>query len=212
MPDKAMPKPDKAMPKPDKAMPKPDKAMPKPDKGPTGPAVLYSSNFDTDNGKLKAWGDWQWGTLAFKAGPGCSTGIHPPPKAFSGTRVWGTILNDCYNGVGNAADPCKNQKTNDDSILRLEVMIPTKYKTAKLEYWEWNDYFLNFDWTEVRIGANILRQSCSGSYVAPTKWIKRTINLDSYVGKFVGIQFHFMATTVVNYSGWYVDDVTVIAQ
>jgi hypothetical protein len=33
--------------------------------------------------------------------------------------------------------------------------------------------------------------------------------LDSYVGKTVSITFHFYATTVVNYSGWYIDDLSI---
>ena len=33
-----------------------------------------------------------------------------------------------------------------------------------------------------------------------------------YSGKFAVIQFHFMATTVVNDSGWYLDDIKITAQ
>ena len=34
------------------------------------------------------------------------------------------------------------------------------------------------------------------------------LNLDKQIGKKVTIEFHFMATHVVNYSGWYLDDIS----
>ena len=225
-PDKPAPKLDKGPPpkldkgippKLDKGIPpKLDKGIPpKLDKGvPPGPQVLYWSNFEQNNGGLKAWGDWQWGVLAFKADINCDAAstMSPPPKPRSGARVWGTRLNGCYSAANNAQAACKNANPGDDSILRVGVQIPPGNKTAVLEWWEWTDYFKDFDWTEVRINGKVVAQDCTGGHKKPSAWVKRSINLNGYIGKFVGVEFHFMATSVVNLSGWYLDDLKIWAQ
>ena len=35
------------------------------------------------------------------------------------------------------------------------------------------------------------------------------INLKQQIGKKVTVEFHFMATTVVQYAGWYIDNLAV---
>ena len=208
-PDKAVPKPDKAVPKPDKAVPMPDKAVPKPDKGPTCPKVVYSSMFETYNGALKSWGDWQWGLYKFAAGKNCDSSKNPPPGAHSGVKMWGTVLNDCHSGAGNATAACNNTNPKNNSILRLELKIPAGCKQAFVEWWEYNDYFLNFDWAEVRIDGKVIHQNCDSSQVPQKQWVKRVINISSYLGKHIGLEFHFLATGVINYSGWYIDDLVI---
>jgi hypothetical protein len=195
---------------------KPD-VRPAPD-GSSSPNVLLSYDFETNCSALVGTQDWQCGTLAFQAGPGCDDSIFPPPSCHSGTRCWGTVLNDCYNGLNNAADLietggfCTNLDPTDDSILTLSFQLPASLKNPVLEYWEWTDYFLPFDWTEVRINADVVHQDCTGSFAPPMAWVKRTIDLSKYAGKSLQVEFHFSATGVINFSGWYIDDVSVRGQ
>jgi hypothetical protein len=39
--------------------------------------------------------------------------------------------------------------------------------------------------------------------------VLQTLDLTPYVGGAVTIEWHFMSSTVVNYAGWYIDDVLV---
>lgn len=179
-----------------------------PDTKPPAPQTLLSLDFENGVSGLTATKDWQWGILAFKAGSGCDSAAKPPTACHSGTHCWGTVLNDCYNPLGNANNSCSNQSSTDDSVLTLATTIPTSFKSARLTFWEWRDYFLPYDWAEVRVNGTVLYQDCT-NYVAPTAWSKRTILLNGYLGKAVTITWHFMATTVVNHAGWYLDDVVI---
>lgn len=213
-PDKSLPKPDKHMPIPDKSTPKPDKFVPKPDMKPTGPLTVVSMDFEQTSGGLKHWGDWEWGKIAFKPGANCDahSSMSPPTAGHSGNGAWGTKINDCYSPANNAASSCNNQNPNDDSILRLETTLPKGYKKATLSFWEWRDYNLDWDWVELRVAGQVLHQDCTGSTISPMKWTQRSVDISGSIGQFVGIEWHFMATSVVQLSGWYIDDVKIVVQ
>jgi hypothetical protein len=167
-------------------------------------------DFETDNGQLGGTRDWEWGQLSFSAGANCdTTTYYPPTAAHSGTGMWGTKLNDCYSPLDNAKEACSNSDTEDDSVLTLMVQLPANLPNPRLTFWEWADYFLTFDWTEIRIDGVVVQQSCTGSLPAPPKWEKRSIDLKAYVGKTITVDFHFMASSVVNHAGWYIDDMAV---
>ena len=91
-------------------------------------------------------------------------------------------------------------------------MLPNTCKKVFVEWWEYNDYFLNFDWAEVRIGNKVIHQNCDSAKVPQKKWVKRVVDISSFAGKFIGLEFHFLATGVINYSGWYIDDVVIRVQ
>ena len=178
------------------------------------PATLtapFFLDFEQDSGQLVGTRDWEWGELAFQAGSNCdNTSYVPPSVGHSGTGLWGTKLNDCYTGLDNAKDPCTNADLVDDSVLTLQVKIPATLPSPRLTFWEWADYFLAFDWTEIRIDGEVVSQVCkSGSLTSPPKWEKRTIDLKAYVGTTVVVTFHFVASGVVNFAGWYIDDLAV---
>ena len=136
----------------------------------------FSFDFEQNNGGISATGDWEWGQLGtFKFGTDCSTSATPPPSAHSGTRLWGTVLDDCYTPIGNNADACNNANVGDDSVLSLTFVLPSPLLNPKLEWWEWNDYFLDFDWTEVRINNTVVYQDCTGSHSKPTAWRNRIV-------------------------------------
>jgi len=188
---------------------------PPPDQRPpdTGPRLLFSYDFEANSGGLVPSLDWQWGQLSFKSGFNCEPTIHAPAACHSGTRCWGTVLNDCHtpadNGADSGADLCNNTNTTDDSILLLSFQIPADYKSAKLVYWEWTDFNTPFDWAEVHVNGQAVVKSCASSYTAPTAWVKRTVDLGTSIGKPVSVGFHFMASGVMNLAGWYLDDISL---
>lgn len=171
----------------------------------------FSLDFESDCGNLKAVGDWECGKLAFQATTCAFNKQTPPTAGHSGMGVWGTVLNDCYNNAGNAGNPndlCVNTTPNDDSIVKFQVTIPAGWTNAKLTYWEWNDMFGKSDFGEVRINTVVAQTLCE-LYVKPTAWVQRTIDFSAYIGTTIEVAFHFVASTVVNYSGWYLDDIGV---
>ncbi|MBK7287689.1 MAG: hypothetical protein IPI95_11625 [Flavobacteriales bacterium] len=63
--------------------------------------TIYSTDFETDNGGLipVAGVDWEYGDIpAIIAGANCeSAAFSSPGGAYSGTKGWATLLNDCYH-------------------------------------------------------------------------------------------------------------------
>lgn len=184
--------------------------VPHPEALGAGRAIVYFSDFEADNGGLAPTGDWEWGTYSFTAGSGCQGSQAPPSAPYSGTNMWGSVLNDCYNGLGNNSgySSCTNSNTADDSVLTLTVDL-TGYADAQLSWWEWPDLFMDFDWGEVYANGTVVFQHCGSGYTAPTVWAQQVVDLTPYVGGSVTIEFHQMASTVVNYAGWYIDDLEV---
>lgn len=177
-------------------------------------AIVFFSDFEADNGGLAGNLDWEWGTSYAWVGSNCyNTSYNEPPGPYSGNGMWGTVLNNCYSDLGNnqgasSGGACSNTNPADDSILSLTVDL-TNYSDATLSWYEWFDVFTYFDWAEVRINGSSALIYCASSYVAPTAWVLQSLDLTPYVGGSVTIEWHFMSSTVVNYAGWYIDDVLV---
>ena len=192
-------------------------ATPAPDTKPSGPSTLFVLDFEKSNGGLKGTKDWDWAKIAFKAGKNCDSKPTPPKSGHSGMGVWGTRVNDCYSALNNAATAdkkkCTNQVPADDSILNIKLTVPATYKSAALVFWEWRDIFYPYDWNEIRIVdggvPSVAQQDCYKAITPPTKWAQRKVNLTKYIGKTISVQFHFMASSVVNYAGWYIDDLSL---
>jgi len=183
---------------------------------PSPPAALpgdlvYFSDFEADNGGLTPTLDWTWGTYSWN-GATCDSTNYPPPNAYSGTGMWGTRLNTCYQNLGNNAgySDCANTNPADDSILTLAVDL-TGYTAATLSFWEWYDLFSYWDWAEVYANGTPILQHCEGSFVQPTAWVQRVVDLTPFAGGPVSLEFHMMASSVVNHAGWFVDDLAVYA-
>jgi PKD repeat protein len=173
--------------------------------------VLYFWDFEGDDGGFTSTLDWEWGTYSWVGGGGCSASAAPPASAYSGTDMWGTVLNTCYNGLGNndGYDTCVNGNPADDSVLSFDVDLSNVSSTAELVWWEWFDLFLDWDWGEVYVNDDVVFQHCGGGYIPPTAWVSQTVDLSSYLGGVVTIKFHMMASSVVNYAGWWIDDVMI---
>ncbi len=176
-------------------------------------ATVFFTDFEADNGGLTGSRDWEWGTSYLWNGVGCyNTSYHQPPAPYSGVGMWATVLNTCYNNLGNnqgyGSGTCTNTNPSDDSVLSLTVDL-SAYTDATVSWYEWLDVFSYFDWTEVRVNNTSVSTYCPSGYVAPTAWVPRSVDLTPWVGGVVTVEWHFMASTVVNYAGWYIDDVLV---
>jgi subtilisin family serine protease len=149
-------------------------------------------DFEADDGGFVGTNDWEWGTYSW-AGT-CGT-AYPPPGAYSGTNMWGTVLNDCYNNLG------------DFSILSFTADL-TGQSSAILQWWDWYDVFETFDYGEVYAN-NVLVYDRATGYVIPTEWEQHQVDLTPFAGGMVDIEFRMFATTVVERAGWWIDDVLV---
>jgi hypothetical protein len=173
-------------------------------------ATVFFSDFEADNGGGVGTLDWEWGTYAWVGGGGCNSTTYPPAAPYSGTNMWATVLNGCYNGLGNntgysSTGACDNTAPADDSILTFTVDL-TGLSEAWLYWWEWYDVYSYWDWADVWVNGNVVFQHCESSYTAPTQWVQQEVDISAYVGGVATIEFHMMASSVVNYSGWYIDD------
>ncbi|HPJ69157.1 MAG TPA: IPTL-CTERM sorting domain-containing protein [Desulfobacteraceae bacterium] len=177
---------------------------------PTPGTVLYSTDFETNNGGMTGNLDWEWGAYSWIGG-NCYSTLAQPPSAHSGTNMWGTKLNTCYTDLGNNAgfDTCNNANKDDDSILSFTIDLTGK-TDAQLLWWEWYDLFSGWDWAEVYVNGVVVFQHCYSSYAAPTSWVEQIVDLTPFVGGVATIEFHMMASTVVNKAGWYIDDIRVV--
>jgi hypothetical protein len=173
-----------------------------------------SWDFESSCMGLSKTRDWECGKLNFSAGSGCSSSAKAPTGSASGPGkgMWGTVLNDCYNNLGNnsgsSATSCNNTNPSDDSILSFAVKIPAGWSGATLTYYSWDDVNGYFDWMEVRVNNTSALRFCDPS-PPPSGWTRNTVDLSAYTGKTVSVAFHFLASTVVAYSGWYIDDLSV---
>jgi hypothetical protein len=174
--------------------------------------TVFFSDFESDNGGLTGSLDWEWGTAYSWSAVNCDSTPAPPAGPYSGSGMWGTVLNSCYNNLGNnsgsGSGTCSNTNPADDSILSLTVDL-SAYTAATLTWYEWLDVYSYFDWTEVRVNGASVSTYCPSSYTAPTAWVQQMVDLTPYVGGVVTVEWHFMSSTVVNRAGWYIDDVLV---
>jgi len=162
--------------------------------------VIYSSDFESDNGGWVAtatWdpvGDWEWGVYDRDAYSGS---YNPPPAAYSGTHLWGTVLEGDYTNAGG------------DSFLSRTFDF-TGYSGVEMTWANWAEVFYEFDLAELYVNGDLLYERTTSS--PPADWEIETVDLSAYDGMAnVEIVFQLHATTVVNRAGWYIDDVMITA-
>lgn len=188
----------------------------------TVPASGLTLDFEANGGGFAAKGDWEWGKLAWTGGAACTSTTPTPPPNNQGhvptqSGMWGTVLNTCYTALGNnqgSSSACTTDSSDksDDSVLTFNLTLPSGWTSAELKYWEFADINTYFDWGEVYVNGTVDAGTkiCSGS--SAKAWQQRTINLTPYIGQTVNIAYHFMASTVVEVAGWYIDELTVTGQ
>ena len=120
----------------------------------------------------------------------------PPPTAHSGTGMWGTRINTNYTNSGGF-----NYLTKTFNLAGLGV--------NQLRFWSWESIFGDWDYAQVSVNGTVV-WGPSWDYAA-TQWRERIVDLNNFSGlSEVTIQFQMYASTVVNYAGWYIDDVQLV--
>ena len=171
----------------------------------TGPDVLLlETDFEADDGGLTGTNDWEWGTYAY--GAGCSSNA-PPPAPHSGGKMWGTVLNNCYNNLGNnqGYDSCTSTVPDDDSVLSFDIDL-TAIATARLCWWEWVDLYLPWDPGMVWVNGTPVHEHCDA---AAQSWNETCVDLTPFAGAMATVEYRMLASTVVERAGWYIDDLKV---
>jgi len=137
-------------------------------------------------------GDWGWSNTY---DVGNYTGSHTPPdEAHSGTGLWATVVNGDYTNAGGTS-------------YLTKIFDFSSITDAYLRFWSWSDIFGSFDYGQVVVNGDIL---LTVDTYNPTSWDYFDLDLSAYDGMSdVQICFSFYATTVVEYAGWYIDDVDI---
>lgn len=171
----------------------------------TNEVPVFFSDFETDNGGLApvGAGDWEYGVIPeIIAGANCeSATFSSPGGAYSGSKGWATLLNDCYH----------NQNPSGFNTLNLTVDLSAPdYLTATLKFAQWFEVFTNFDYLVITAnGTEVYRND---TLEDSNSWLLTSVDLTPFLGQStVSLDFKLWATTVVNRAGWYIDDVGVTA-
>jgi hypothetical protein len=161
---------------------------------------IYSTDFEADDGGFveSGGGDWEYGVIPDTiAGLNCGSSHESPGGAHSGTKGWGTLLNDCYQNLGAFSGTGITVDLSDPALA-----------AAQLKFAQWFDVFVNFDY--MRITANGTEIYRNDTLEDSGTWRVDSVDLGSFLGQAsVTLVFDLYATTVVNRAGWYIDDVSV---
>ena len=159
----------------------------------------YFTDFETDNGGWvgSGYGDWEYTnayTLTGYSDPDTYVDT-PPTSAYSGDGLWGTKVLGSYSGSGAW------------SYLRQTFDL-TGYDSPVLKLWHYMDGYNTYDYGLIKVNGTTVWGSSSAAVFMP--WQQITVDLSAYEGlTSVEISFEWIATTVVNYAGWYIDDLYV---
>ncbi|MBN1149962.1 immune inhibitor A [candidate division WOR-3 bacterium] len=174
---------------------------------------LYVEDFEADSGDMTVTGTasvWQWG--APTTGPGA---------AHSGSNVWATVL------AGNYPNSAHAQLTTP------AIALPADMSTAECYFWMWWDTEANYDGENMNIStdggtsfvafsavtpayngtgnsSNPLGQvPCWTGHTTGASWQQYVMDLSSYGGQTILLQWDFGSDGSVAYPGFYIDDVTI---
>lgn len=167
-------------------------------------AVPPYDDFEMDDGgwvPTASWdpvGDWEWSdSYNIDSFEYIYTGnnVHPPQNAYSGTGMWGTKMHTNYTNSGGF-----NYLTKTFNLTGIQ--------NPEIRWWSWENVFGQFDYCQLRVNDTLV-WGPSWDY-QNTQWQERVVSLADYAGQNdVQITFEMYASTVVNYAGWYIDDVYV---
>ncbi|NRA56850.1 MAG: PEP-CTERM sorting domain-containing protein [Phycisphaerales bacterium] len=163
-------------------------------------STVYFSDFEADGG---GWtpsgvnGDWERGIPVGADGSALGGfASSEPVGGFSGDFVWGTGIG-ALHGVGS--DEQLSQNFDFSGLTDIS-----------LSFQEWSDSGSStFDMASVIVNGDQLYLSDGDSMDA---WRAVNLDLNAYAGlSSVDITFNFTSTTVVERTGWYIDDVEIRA-
>jgi hypothetical protein len=152
---------------------------------------VYFSDLEANNGGWAGSGDWQWGMPIGFAGAFAST---EPFGGFSGDNVWGTVLGG-------------NHSASTTSSLTQTINV-AGFTELSFNFYEWSDSGGNtFDTAKVFVNGVEVYLSDGNSNDA---WRLVSLDLSAFDGSAsLDINFEFSTTTVVERTGWYVDNIAV---
>ena len=163
------------------------------------PMEIYFSDLEADDGGWTGAGvpDWEWGPPGIGVFDNCDTTPQPEPTGpFSGANVWATNLDGCYTNSGSTAT-----LTQTFDLSGVDAPI-------ELSLWHWLHVFGNFDTADLVVNGDVLFHEESANPTAD--WSFLSLPLDAYAGlAAVTVELDVNETTVVNRSGWYIDDVRI---
>ncbi|MBN1619187.1 immune inhibitor A [candidate division WOR-3 bacterium] len=174
---------------------------------------LYVEDFEADSGDMAVTGTasvWQWG--APTSGPG---------SAHSGTNVWATVLAGNYPNSANA------------QLTTPGITLPADMSVAECFFWMWWDTEASYDGGNMKIStdgttfnifngvtpaytgtgntSNPLNGQAiwTGHVAGMNAWNQYDMDLSSYGGQTIWLQWDFGSDGSVAYPGFYIDDVTI---
>ncbi|MCF7793961.1 MAG: lamin tail domain-containing protein [Candidatus Cloacimonetes bacterium] len=163
--------------------------------GPGG--EVYWSDFESDDGgwiPSADWdpvGDWEW-TDSYNIA-NYTGAFNPPDAAYSGTGMWGTIINGDYTNAGGYS--FLSQTFDFSSVT-----------DATMSFWYWGEMWGSWDYCELWVNGDVVFSVDDENPL----WQYQEVDLSAYNGlSSVNIEFAFYATTVVNRAGMYIDDVLI---
>ncbi|MGE3465536.1 MAG: M36 family metallopeptidase, partial [Pyrinomonadaceae bacterium] len=161
--------------------------------------TVYFSDFEADDGGWtgSGFGEWERGVPTLGVFEGCDTTPRPEPLgAFSGANVWATNLNGCYANSGA------------ESLLTRTFDFTGVAAPISMNWQNWYEVFTTFDMGQVLVNGTPVFDIVPST--ATADYQPETIDLSAFAGQAnVTVSFRLFATTVVNRSGWYVDDIAV---
>ena len=178
-----------------------------------GETIVYSQGFEADNGGFApalGTAEWEWGT------PGGTVG---PPSAHSGSKCWGTDLDNTLDRV-----------VADGSIVSPAIPLPTVSgnQIIRVRFWAWvaidgmydrGEFFISKDGTDWVSLCEFFQSMDSSAAMTPA-WRKFEFGVpSSYAGGNLYLRFRayvpYSSTTFYcggrnDLAGFYVDDLAVI--
>ncbi|MEM2583877.1 MAG: choice-of-anchor J domain-containing protein, partial [Candidatus Thermoplasmatota archaeon] len=174
-------------------------------------AIIYYEDFEASNGGFVGDGSWQWGIPT--SGPNAS---------HSGTKLWATNLAGNYPNYAN------------DRLTSPAIALPAGHNYY-LAFWHWYNIeagYSIYDGGNVKISTDGSTWQILGSYLNPypyasaysgnagipgepcfsgasNGWVFTVMNLSAYAGQTIYLRWHFGSDSIVNYAGWYVDDIAI---
>ncbi|MEM7480846.1 MAG: DUF11 domain-containing protein [Acidobacteriota bacterium] len=161
------------------------------------PTDFYFNDFETDDGgwTVGGAGDWERGTTVNGVFDDCDTTPRPEPPA--GWGAWATNLDGCY----------ANQSPSSASTLSQTFDFSSLTAPIEMSWEHWYEIFVSFDMGDVNVnGTNVF----SVATTAATGPVTETVDLSAFAGMAsVTIDFELFATTVVNRTGWAINDLRI---
>lgn len=178
--------------------------------GAAGPGNFFDFEFDNGGWVASAlWntaahpnGDWEWTNtynVALYDPTGSTYTQTPPQTCHSGTGMWGTVIYGAYTNV----------PTSDTgwSFLRKTFDL-SGVSDPVLHLWHYMDGYNTWDYGLIKVNGTTVWGDAAAAVFMP--WQEITADLSAFANQSnVEVSFEWKATTVVNYAGWYIDDVYI---